>query len=213
MMCTETFLRLPEEKKTRFLDAAWEEFVSTPLADASINQIVRRAGIPRGSFYQYFADKDALFAYLTEHVIDHLLSEYRKIMEEAEGDIFRTQLLCFDRVAKLGSAADILFDRALKIVRRNPDLLPRMAMAENMVHRIYAGVWDVMDLSGLRSHEALFVGHIFGLTLVALAIAVAGCLETPEKTEWFRQGLLIELDIIRQGSLAAETGKAKEDAV
>jgi len=213
-MCTETFLRLPEEKRTRFLDAAWEEFVSTSLADASINQIVRRAGIPRGSFYQYFADKNDLFNYLMEHVIGYLISEYRRIMEEAGGDIFRTQILCFDRVARLGSAADVLFERALKVVQRNPGLLPRTAMAENVVHRIYASVKDVMDVSTLRGHEDLFVGHIFGLTLVTLAIAVAACLEAPEKTGQLRQGLMIQLDIIRQGSLAAGEGKEKkEDAV
>ena len=56
-MCSETFLRLPEEKKNRFLDAAWEEFTNVPYADASINKIVSRARVPRGSFYQYFTDK------------------------------------------------------------------------------------------------------------------------------------------------------------
>ena len=56
-MCTETFLRLPEEKRNRFLEAAWEEFTSVPFEEASINKIVRRAKIPRGSFYQYFSDK------------------------------------------------------------------------------------------------------------------------------------------------------------
>ena len=50
-MCMETFLRLPEEKRTRFLEAAWEEFTRVSFAEASTNQIVRRAGVPRGSFY------------------------------------------------------------------------------------------------------------------------------------------------------------------
>ena len=48
-MCTETFLHLPEEKKHRFLEAAWEEFTTVSFASASINQIIRRAGIPRGT--------------------------------------------------------------------------------------------------------------------------------------------------------------------
>ena len=39
-MCTETFLRLPEEKRNRFLDAAWEEFTHTSFEKASINKIV-----------------------------------------------------------------------------------------------------------------------------------------------------------------------------
>ena len=51
-MCTDTFLHLPEEKRTRFLEAAWEEFTRVSFAEACPNQIVRRAGVPRGSFYQ-----------------------------------------------------------------------------------------------------------------------------------------------------------------
>ena len=42
-MCMETFRRLPEEKRTRFLEAAWEEFTRVSFAEASTNQIVRRA--------------------------------------------------------------------------------------------------------------------------------------------------------------------------
>ncbi|MBQ2739471.1 MAG: helix-turn-helix transcriptional regulator, partial [Oscillibacter sp.] len=65
-MCSETFLRLPEEKRRRILDAAWEEFTRVSFSDASINQIVQRSGISRGSFYQYFRDKEELMAYLME---------------------------------------------------------------------------------------------------------------------------------------------------
>ena len=69
-MSKETFLRLPEEKRNRFLEAAWEEFTHVRFADASINQIVRRAGIPRGSFYQYFENKEDLFRYLLDTTRD-----------------------------------------------------------------------------------------------------------------------------------------------
>ncbi|MBQ2739076.1 MAG: helix-turn-helix transcriptional regulator, partial [Oscillibacter sp.] len=65
-MSSETFLRLPEEKRRRILDAAWEEFTRVSFSDASINQIVQRSGISRGSFYQYFRDKEELMAYLME---------------------------------------------------------------------------------------------------------------------------------------------------
>ena len=79
-MCMETFLRLPEEKRTRFLDAAWEEFTRVSFAEASTNQIVRRAGVPRGSFYQYFRDKEDLFHYLMTHARDHLVELYAHII-------------------------------------------------------------------------------------------------------------------------------------
>ena len=105
-MCTETFLRLPEEKRRRFLDAAWEEFAGARFTDVSINQIVRRAGIPRGSFYQYFADKEDLFAYLLEEVRNHVKEEYRRVLKANGGDIFQAQLDCFDRMTAQESSLD-----------------------------------------------------------------------------------------------------------
>ena len=63
-MPTQTFFRLPEEKRERLTDAAWREFLAVSYAEASINRIVREAQIPRGSFYQYFEDKEDLFFYL-----------------------------------------------------------------------------------------------------------------------------------------------------
>lgn len=201
-MCTETFLRLPEEKRNRFLDAAWEEFTTVPLNDASINQIVRRARIPRGSFYQYFTDKENLFGYLQDIIMKHLVTEYCGVMRQAGGDIFKTQIMCFDRVVSPERASDVLFERCLKILRLNPGLLPRVAMEGRLMGSILEGVWNLLDKSALRSQEDAFVGHTFGLTLVALAVAAAACLEAPQHVELHRQALLMQLDIIKQGSLA-----------
>ena len=53
-MPTDTFFRLPKEKRQRLIDAAWEEFTQVRFTEASINKIIKGAHIPRGSFYQYF---------------------------------------------------------------------------------------------------------------------------------------------------------------
>jgi len=201
-MCTETFLRLPEEKRNRFLNAAWDEFTCTAFADASINQIVRRAGVPRGSFYQYFAGKEDLFAYLGEIILKHLVAEYRKILTQAEGDLFKAQLLCFDRVAAYGSAADVLFDRSIRILQKNPGILPQTAAKERVLHRLFTEVGEELDVSCLRSDAPAFAEQAFALTLIALAMAVVSCLETPENAGHIRETLVMQLEIIRQGSLA-----------
>jgi AcrR family transcriptional regulator len=64
-----TFLNLPEAKRQRVLDAAMDEFGSVPFEAASLNRIVKAAGIAKGSFYQYFEDLFDLYRYL---VLDHL---------------------------------------------------------------------------------------------------------------------------------------------
>ncbi len=40
-MPTDTFFRLPEEKRARILEGAWSEFTAVPYAEASINRIVQ----------------------------------------------------------------------------------------------------------------------------------------------------------------------------
>ncbi|MGY3778566.1 TetR/AcrR family transcriptional regulator [Isobaculum melis] len=62
-MPTKTFFNLPKDKQARLLEAARIEFSRTSLSEASIANIVKHAEIPRGSFYQYFEDKEDLFYY------------------------------------------------------------------------------------------------------------------------------------------------------
>ncbi|MHB0857341.1 MAG: TetR/AcrR family transcriptional regulator [Anaerolineae bacterium] len=61
-----TFLNLPEDKRERIVQAATDEFAARGYRQASITHIVEQAGIPKGSFYQYFADKRDLFVYILQ---------------------------------------------------------------------------------------------------------------------------------------------------
>ncbi len=61
-----TFFNLPEEKREAILDIVIEEFSDNDYKNVSISRIVKRAGIAKGSFYQYFEDKKDLYLYLIE---------------------------------------------------------------------------------------------------------------------------------------------------
>lgn len=63
-MPKQTFLNLPEEKRNIIIDAAIREFAEYGLENASTNRIVANSGISKGSFYQYFEDKQDVFMYL-----------------------------------------------------------------------------------------------------------------------------------------------------
>src|SRR5665648_21665 len=65
----QTFINLPEEKKQKLLECAIEEFAKNDYQSASITKIVNRAGIAKGSLYQYFKDKQDLYNYLLELAI------------------------------------------------------------------------------------------------------------------------------------------------
>lgn len=81
-----TFFRLPEEKRMRLVKAAYAEFTRAPFADASISNIIKDAGIPRGSFYQYFEDKSDIFFYLLDRMRDNAQDWMQRILKEQKGD-------------------------------------------------------------------------------------------------------------------------------
>lgn len=64
----DTFNNLSEGKKQKIFLSAVKEFSTRRFSEASINQIVKVAGISRGSFYQYFNDKEDLFLYMLAEI-------------------------------------------------------------------------------------------------------------------------------------------------
>lgn len=63
-MPKQTFLNLPEEKRSVIVSAAIDEFAEYGFESASINRMVVNSGISKGSFYQYFEDKRDVFMHL-----------------------------------------------------------------------------------------------------------------------------------------------------
>lgn len=63
-MPKQTFLNLPQEKRDNIINAAVDEFSEYGLENASTNRIVENSRISKGSFYQYFEDKQDVFMYL-----------------------------------------------------------------------------------------------------------------------------------------------------
>ena len=66
-MPTSTFFHLPPEKQRKLLRSAVREFSQQPYGEVPLSRIIAGAEIPRGSFYQYFADKTDLFVYVLSH--------------------------------------------------------------------------------------------------------------------------------------------------
>ena len=87
-MPTETFLHLPEEKRKRITDAAIQEFSRVPLEEASIANIVKNAEIPRGSFYQYFENKEDVYFYCFQTVQSIGFDFLKEMLIEQKGDLF-----------------------------------------------------------------------------------------------------------------------------
>ncbi len=84
-MPKDTFLNLPPDKRARIAEAAIEEFAEKGYTGASISQIVARAKIAKGSFYQYFDGKIVLFRWLLMDVTARRKLEALKDLQPPSG--------------------------------------------------------------------------------------------------------------------------------
>lgn len=75
-MPKDTFFNLAEEKRQKIIRAAINLFAALHYSNVTINGIVREAGIPKGSFYQYFENKDDLYIYLFTELGDTKLDMF-----------------------------------------------------------------------------------------------------------------------------------------
>lgn len=94
-MPSNAFYQLNEEKKNKLIDAATEEFSTTPYEKVSVFKIAQSAGISRSGFYYYFENKADLYSYIYMVKIQSEFIEYMNSIEE-KYDIFRVLESRFD---------------------------------------------------------------------------------------------------------------------
>ena len=65
-MPTVTWARVDPARRAAIIDAAEAEFGAHGFSRGSLNVIARRAGVAKGSLFQYFADKRDFYAFITD---------------------------------------------------------------------------------------------------------------------------------------------------
>ncbi|MBF7096698.1 TetR/AcrR family transcriptional regulator [Alkalibacter mobilis] len=108
-MPKETFYNLPEAKRNKIYESALDEFAKNPYRQASINRIIENAGIPKGSFYQYFTNKKDLYKFLIEEIYKKKISYLTPEMANPSG------MNCFEFLKEL-------FKSGIRFAKENPRL-------------------------------------------------------------------------------------------
>ncbi|CEN92938.1 TetR/AcrR family transcriptional regulator [Paraclostridium sordellii] len=84
-----TFENLSEEKKLRIINSAIEEFANKGYKRATVDNIVSKAGISKGSIFQYFKNKERLYLYICDYQIKIITDEVFKQKENNGNDFFK----------------------------------------------------------------------------------------------------------------------------
>lgn len=122
-MPSETFYKLSDDKKNKILNAAKKEFSRVPFEETSIKNIVNEAGIARGSFYQYFKDKEDLLLYIVAKHTKNVNNTIEKNLKKCNGDIFKLYIMTYDFMVKNFTKKDesVLFKRIFENIKASDE--------------------------------------------------------------------------------------------
>ena len=201
-MPTATFFRLPEEKRERLLRAAAEEFTRVNFAEASINRIVQGANIPRGSFYQYFTDKEDLFFFLMDSMRDSYIETLDAALTQVGGDVFQMPLRMFDLLIQPDGDPVPALAPCVQILKLNQSM-DVQSLLGGKAEEVLPQLLQKIERSGLCRQDELFVFNVFHLLIFAMVTAMMETLWDREKRAQQRAILADRIDIIRNGSVSA----------
>jgi AcrR family transcriptional regulator len=80
------FAKLPAQQQQVILRAALDEFASKGFHDASLNRVIEKAGISKGSMYYYFDGKDDLYAHVARSELQQLFASVGPFPVPDDGD-------------------------------------------------------------------------------------------------------------------------------
>lgn len=83
---------LPPDKRHAVVEAALEEFAGRGYEGASLNTVVRRAGISKGSLFTYFPTKAALFDALVRLAAGDIREDLRALRDRSRQEPFALRL-------------------------------------------------------------------------------------------------------------------------
>lgn len=201
-----TFFNLPDSKRNKLVEAVEKEFSRVPLSQASIANIVKSAGVARGSFYQYFENKEDAFYYLLEIQTDKRRKYFLSTLEENDGDIFDTIERLFQMMLEELSQEDnlkFLQNALMNVTHEIEDSFTGLFIGQKPVSGKFDGaidqIGDLIDSDKLNitgSEEFFHVMQILvTVTFRNLVDKFSRNLSNEEAMENFR----IEMNLLRNG--------------
>ena len=87
------------KRKNKLIEAALDEFSAHSYENASLNKIIKNAGISKGLFYYHFENKKSLYSFILETAAGNQVQFINKNMREqmlTDKDIFEDLKLQFE---------------------------------------------------------------------------------------------------------------------
>ncbi|HDX9703424.1 TPA: TetR family transcriptional regulator [Bacillus thuringiensis] len=200
-MPKQTFFNLASEKKEALIQAAMKEFSRVPLFEASISNIIKDAGIPRGSFYQYFEGKEDVFFFLLDEYSKRDNEKFISILKEKDGDLFDAYIELYQyMLTKFQNLENRNFFRNafLNMNYKVENTLTRNVNEENYKSRLS----EIMVLINTEKLNIIEEGEIFHIMKIIMMVAFQNLIQSFAKEIPFDESVknyALELSLLKKG--------------
>ena len=195
-MPTKTFFNLPLEKQKNIMKSAKKEFSKSLFKDASINNIIKMAKIPRGSFYMYFESKEDIYFYLLKDYKNKLLVLISDNLLETKGDIIEALKSVFEYIINLKYSMET--SNLLKKVFQNMHYFDERKFMVDDAKYLYEKVIKIVnqDLFITKSEDEVksFLRLLFHITMPSLVNVFMS-----NNKDLIYKNYCLELDILKRG--------------
>jgi TetR/AcrR family transcriptional regulator, transcriptional repressor for nem operon len=144
----------PQQRRNDLLDAAQSLVVEKGVAAVTLDDVTRRAGVAKGTFYLYFRSKDDLVAALQQRFSDRMAERVEAAARNADtwaAKLDACVLACFEDYGETYELHDVLFHHGGmgdRHVHDDADPSPSRlvgAIRELLAAGVEAGAYDVDD--------------------------------------------------------------------
>jgi len=149
-MPKKTYDNLPKDKKERIFNAGVLEFSYHSINNASVNTITRIANISKGSFYQYFEDKNDFYWFIVMEIIYGKIDKYERMLKNNDGDFFKTEEELFY------SLLDLFDDNKYRSLISNvfkSSYMEFQAKLTSKASTIYFDMYDLLVSYGFKGYN------------------------------------------------------------
>jgi len=198
---SQTFNNLSEEKKQRIFNALYAELQRVSFPEMSINQVIKNAGIPRGSFYQYFENKDDAFDYFIQESSKKIKECVIKRISTVHGDIFELCETVFDEIVNAGKEKSMIniVDHVIPYVNVNK-LEPLSEYIENMEREKRLEACSSLGIGNLKIKDEEELMDIIGVIESIFQSALPQIICGKEDTSDIKNKFVRKLNFIKRAA-------------
>lgn len=191
-----TFFNLNNTKRENIEKAIEEEFGRTTFEKASISNIIEKAKIPRGSFYQYFEDKEDAIKYIVQKYMEKEKEKIRKLLIEANGNIFEATIKIFEYMIESVKEKDQfnLYRNIMEELKKNNINIFQEEKKQGNIEEII----DIEILNIESEEDIKYMLKIISVIARTISIEVISGKITKQEG---RNNLIKELEILKRGMI------------